>query len=144
MNELDSLESELRSLNPRGVSARLERQLSDRLACVERERRPWPWSASLAAALAAASIAAVLFWSDGKRTASPAKSGKPEPALVSENIDAAPTVQVYRSVLASSPGAFNAMLDRQAARTLAAGSQRVGLRAFTRSDERYSSLGEEL
>jgi hypothetical protein len=144
MNEpYDSLEAELAELRPRETSPGLKRRVSERLAETQTIRRPQPWSAALAGALAAASLAAVLLgWrSNGGLGPTPIDA---LPAPVAVNGDARPTVQVYRRALAQSPHALHALLDKHAARTLRPESPRMQVRAFTRSDERYASLGEEL
>jgi hypothetical protein len=145
MNEShDSLEAELKSLRPREVSAGFKRHVAERLAETQTLSRPWPWSAALAGGLAAACLAAVLLGWMSDRSFEPRQIEIQPPAPVVANGDAKPTVQVYRRALARSSNALHALLDKHAARTLPPDSERAQIRAFTRSDERYASIGEEL
>jgi hypothetical protein len=139
----DLLEAELQELRPRGISPGLERSIAERLTAKQATSRPWRWSTGLAGVLAAACLAAVLLgWSD--RDSDLGQNGLQPPAPVATNGDAKPSVLAYRRVLAHSPHALDALLDKHAARTLPADAERVQIRAFTRSDEQYASLGEEL
>lgn len=145
MNEpFDPLEAELAELRPREISPELKRRLAESLAETPAIRQPWPWSATLAGALAAACLAAVLLGWNSDRRFEPRQNNSQPLAPVAVNGDAKPTVQVYRRALAGSSQSLNALLDKHAARTLPPDSRQMQIRAFTRSDERYASLGEEL
>ena len=144
MNEpYDPLEAELAELRPREISPRLKRRIAEHLAGPQTIGQPWPWNAALAGALAAACLAAVLLGWRNNVSLDPT-SIDTLPAPVAVNGDAKPTVLAYRRALARSPQALNALLDKHAARTLQPDSPRTQIRAFTRSDERSASIGEEL
>jgi hypothetical protein len=144
MNEpYDPIEAELEALRPRGVSAELGRRIAERLSVTHMERQRWPWGPALAGALAAACLAAVLLGWRG-RDSEPSKNGGQPYAPIAVNGNAKPTVLVYHRALAQSSGALDLLLDKHAARTFPPESQRATMRAFTRSDEQYVSLGEEL
>ena len=144
MNEpYDPIEAELESMRPRGVSPELKRRVGERLSVTHLERAGLPWSPALAGALAAACLAAVLLGWSGRKSERTENNPQP-PAPIVVNGNGKPTVLAYRRALAQSSGALDALLDKHAARTLPADSGRAPIRAFTRSDEQYVSLGEEL
>ena len=144
MNEpFDPLEAELEALVPRQISPDVQRYIAERLTVTKAEPagRRWPWSVSLASALAAATIAAVLVWSADNRSWQPAPDGGQAGGLAAVNGVSPPTVQVYRRVLARSADALDAMLDKHASRVLPPDPQGGAIRAFSRLNELYS-LGE--
>jgi hypothetical protein len=105
------------------------------MAPTQRADQPWPWSVALAGALAAAALAAVLVWSEGKlHQESWPRQIQPAGRLAVRE-DAPPTVLAYKRVLARSPNALEALLDQHAARVLPATSPRPEFRAFARIDE---------
>jgi hypothetical protein len=150
MNEApDPLEAELSALRPRDVSPGLRHRIDARLADPPHTRRR-TWRIALAAGLAAACLAAVLFRSRGDR--GPAPGPQPvvvrprpaPPAVEPEDDNPEPTVLAYERALARSPEALEALLDRQAvaAPELHPVLARIG--AFTRSDAALRNLlGED-
>jgi hypothetical protein len=142
----DPLETELQSLRPCDASPHLRRRIAERLNVrqAQASNRPWPWSVALAGALAAAAVAAVLVWSEGRLHQEPWPGETERPGRLAVRKDAPPTVLAYKRVLARSPNALEALLDQHAARVLPATSPRPEFRAFARIDElRFDpALGE--
>ena len=150
MNEApDPLEAELSALRPRDVSPGLRHRIAGRLADPPHARR-WGWPIALAAGLAAACLAAIVFRSgDGH---GPAPQPEPvvvqprptPPAVAEEDDDPEPTLVTYERALARSPEALEALLDRRAAAAPEPHPELARIGAFTRSDAALRTLlGED-
>ena len=139
-DDRDPLEAELAALRPQPVSPRLEGLVAGRLA---RPTAPPPWHrvrwpVALAGALAAAAcvVAGLALY-----RASPGGPGRGDVAVTPAPAPAPPaaeeqrpTLAAYRRAFAESPEAFDALLDRQAARAPAADPPPRPLHAFALSD----------
>jgi hypothetical protein len=142
----DPLEDELSALRPHAISAALRRRVAERLidSPPEEHRRPrWP---ALAGGLAAACLAAVIFWWRGDRSLEPKPIVVPSQISVSVDVDdSEPTLLVYHRALSRSPEVLDALLKKQGRSALAANRDPVPMRAFfTRPDTDQHTLPGEL
>lgn len=138
----DPLEAELSALRPREVSPDLRRRVAERLAEAPLSTRRWWWRLALAGALAAAGLAAALFWGIGGRHIEPEPVFPPAPAVKAE--DYGPTVLAYERALARSPEELDALLNQHARPAAEPHPEPARLGAFTRSEVAlHALLGED-
>ena len=134
----DPLEAELSALRPHEVSPGLRRGIAQRLAEAPRARRRWLGWLALAGGLAAACLAAVLFWwGNGRRVASRPIVVRPRPALVE---DAEPTLLAYERALDRSLEELDALLDKHAGGTPQPAPELMRVGPLTRSDAELHAL----
>jgi hypothetical protein len=107
IDEVRSLEEELRLLRPARPSRRVRMGLARRLA------RPRPAPRLLGLAALAASV--LLLWLAWPAPPAPRPQGKAQPAATAAPARSLPTLATYRQALASSPEELERLLDRQAA-----------------------------
>jgi hypothetical protein len=148
----DPLEAELSALRPQEISPELRRRVAQRLADAPPGRSPvrgggvgWGRWLALAGGLAAACLAAILFWWAAGRRADPDSPViQPQPAPPALAQDAEPTLLTYQRALARSPEALDALLSQQAPVAPETNPEPVRIRAFTRSDATlHALLGED-
>jgi hypothetical protein len=120
MSELDPLELELASLQPREPTAVLKERIAGRLAesTIRRTHdEPSYWGGSLlVGGLLAASLAALLAWQRGARENGVAPSMTLDASMAAALDGSAPTLWSYRRALQSN--SLDELLDRHAARSL--------------------------
>lgn len=149
MNETpDSLESELASLSPHGVSPELRRRIAERLAESTITKPPkLRWQALvLTGGLAAACVAAAIIWwgngdidsqreivvSPGVLPVEPAP--RVGPVAPAATVDWEPRLLTYQHALARSPEELDVVLSREARIATDRPGQIVQFRAFTPSN----------
>jgi hypothetical protein len=113
--ELDPLEMELADLRPQPMSRDLERRIAERLGGATSSRR-WVRAAVLVGALAAAALAAILFWNGSEPAVEPEDTGGHVVQVPSRTDDSLPSLEVYRRFLIGPPEDLDALLDRHAGR----------------------------
>jgi hypothetical protein len=124
MNEYDSLELELSSLRPRGMSAAAKERIAERLGASPLNDRPPMWSSAwlrgaVVIGAIAASVAVVVLWRGGARPNAPDMSvEEPNPGLAAAFDRSLPSIWSYRQALMHSPEAWDGMLDAHSMRSL--------------------------
>lgn len=117
MNDADDpLEVELAALQPREISAELERSISRRLPAVPARRSDWAFAGYGGLAAAALALALLL-----RHTSSPSPAtfnGEKQPWPQQSGDDSLPTLLTYQRVLAKPPEALDKLLDKHAANGL--------------------------
>jgi hypothetical protein len=133
----DPLEAELSALRPREISPGLRRRVADRLADPPHARRRI-WRIALAAGLAAACLAAVLYRPGGGHGPVPDPGPvvvRPRPAPPAEvEEDSEPTLLAYERALARSPEELDDLLAKHAAVAPEPNPDVARISAFPRSD----------
>ena len=130
----DPLETDLSSLIPRQPSPGFRRRLGARLAHAPRAKSRRLWWLAVSTGLAAACLAALLWWRPGSGKApEQVQRTPPRPQVGVE--ETAPTVLACQRALARSPEELDAFLSRQAVVAVEGNPEPEPIRAFTRSDE---------
>ena len=145
----DPLEAELRTLQPRGVSAKMRDRIAARLAGSSRLR--WARNRRIllaVGAIAAGVLAAVLVLrSDpapkAQRADAPPENRTPQ-AFAAAADDTLPTLQVYSRALAGSPEQVEQLLDRHAELGAQTHTGHQRLFAFARSGDGIHPLAGDL
>jgi hypothetical protein len=139
MSEMpDPVEAELLALRPIEVSPGLRRRIAERLAIAPpaSPRRPWSLAVAVAAGLAAACLAAVLFRrGDDRPHADPVPIVLPRPPADPpvRTRGPGPTLLACRRAFARSPEALLALLEEDAVATQEPHPELARINAFTRS-----------
>ena len=145
----DPLEAELRTVQPRGLSAEMRDRIAARLSESSRFRWGRRRRVLLAVgAIAAGVLAAVLVLrSDptpkAQQADTPAES-RTAPAVAMAADDALPTLQVYSRALAGSPEELNALLNRHAGLGTQSHTGHQRVLAFARSGDGIHPLAGDL
>lgn len=146
MNEpYDPLEAELAALRPHDASPELRKRIADHLTNATRSRSRWRWSLAVGGGLAAACLAAIVFWLVGGRGVEPAPIAvQPQPMPPREFETSEPTLLAYQRALARSPEELNALLNMQAVAAPDSNPELARIVAFTRSESALRALlGED-
>ena len=124
MTEYDSLELELSSLRPRGMSAAAIERIAERLDASPLNDRPPIWSSAwlrgaMVIGAIAASVAVVVLWRGDARPNAPDMSVEEHnPVLAAAGDRSIPSVWSYRQALMQSPQAWDGLLDAHSMRSL--------------------------
>jgi hypothetical protein len=148
---LDPLEAELSALRPHEVSPGLRRGIAEGLA--EAPPAPplsptaqagWGWRIALAGGLAAACLAAVVFWWARGRRVEPEQIVRPQPAPPALIEDSEPTLLEYQRALSRSSEELDALLNKHARAAPQPNPELERIGAFTRSEAAlHALLGED-
>jgi hypothetical protein len=152
----DPLEAELSALRPHEVSPGLRHRLAQRLADAPPASPPrpsppgrrgasWGWWLACAGGLAAACLAAVLFWlANGRHVEPKRRVNRPHPRPPAPTEDAEPTLLAYQRALARSPEQLEALLNRHPTLAPEPNPALVPVGKFSRSDAALHDLiGED-
>jgi hypothetical protein len=125
-NHRDPLEAELESLRPTDLPPALIARIGDELSQREVTRRPRAWWIGAAVAAAACVALAAVVWRATRGPdidVQPFVRGLPVTAVSGGADPEPPALATYHRALAGSPEALDALLDRQAARSLSGGTK---------------------
>jgi hypothetical protein len=149
MSEFDALEKELAEMRPRQPSSGLKSRIAGQLEpSTERLIRTTPRRVRIRVAmiggLAAAGLAAILFWWGRVPRIRSDPPISPDELLLATPLDPyAPSVWSYRSALARSPVSVESLLDRHSIEGRAGKSVDMNINAFARFDSDLNdSFGE--
>jgi hypothetical protein len=139
MNEYDPLEAELAALRPHEPSLALKQRIAEHLDVVPAiesapRRRTVRWIGAVGGGLIAAGLVAVVFWRRGDETIEPPAPDVSAPAAAAAFDDSLPSFWSYRTALAESPQAVDALLDRHAAGNTESKPGRARVYFFARYD----------
>ena|SRR5262249_38408570 len=147
----DPLEAELSALRPHEISPRLRRGIAEGLAAspapppspAAQAGRGW-WRIALAGGLAAACLAAVLFWWARGRRVEPDPIVQPQPAPSALVEDSVPTLLEYQRALSRSSEELDTLLNKHARAAPQPDPELERIGAFTRSEAAlHALLGED-
>jgi hypothetical protein len=144
MNEkLDSLEAELAAMQPRQVSATLERRIAAELeASPRRSQRILPIAVATSA-IAASLFVAFCFWPSGE-TARVESPSPVQPALTAAFDPALPSVWSFRAATVQGAGDLDSVLDQHSAPAPPEPAHYVQIRGFGVSETNRQSIFGEL
>jgi hypothetical protein len=149
MNEFDPLEVELAALRPHGPTAELKQRIAERLDDIPvnlpaRPRKYFGKVGAVAGGVIAAGLLAMIFVRRGDEAVEPLAPHVPVAETAAAFDDTLPSLWTYRTALARSPDAVDALLDRHSAGTTESKPGRARVYFFARYDSDLNPLAGEL